>query len=245
MKKNKKSKSARIFDILGALVILLLCLFNLYEIIRNVRLLINHQSINVTITKVDSKFHRRTTTKNIYYSYNSDGSLETGFTSIDLTLIDSIFWGKYNPGDKETVFVGKNNFSNFKKEIPKTITSNTLQFALWLFISITWLSLDSSIKNIFFKKKENCFYIQDLKSKIKYLDIHKIKIDDYIKKLADKEIICLGFSFSNNFFEYSYDNGIFFERVFFEDKEKMEELQNSDLADERIKNVYRKMVFRK
>ncbi|MBQ2547939.1 MAG: hypothetical protein II558_03445, partial [Treponema sp.] len=69
-------------------------------------------------------------------------------------------------------------------------------------------------------------------------------VGDYIEKLEKSELVSFGFSIDDSFYEYSYGNGIFYERLANGKSEKENEINDRAKAEERIRKIYRLLIMK-
>ncbi|MBQ1591579.1 MAG: hypothetical protein II077_06030, partial [Treponema sp.] len=58
------------------------------------------------------------------------------------------------------------------------------------------------------------------------------------------ELVSFGFSMGSSFYEYSYADGIFYERLAIGKTEKENEINDRAKAEERIRKIYRLLIMK-
>ncbi len=81
--------------------------------------------------------------------------------------------------------------------------------------------------------------------KIKELPVKKIKNPmDYVRELSEEKIICFGFLINAYFYEFSFKDGIFYERCGKGKVEKNKEFEDRAQLEERITALYRRACYK-
>ncbi|HBB14129.1 MAG TPA: hypothetical protein DCZ76_07620 [Treponema sp.] len=231
-----------------AFLMFILLIFPMYRLVKNTLLLVRHESVSAEIVSVE--YNRGTYRGNnayylIEYKYEEDGNVKRGETKLSHTIVRMIKGTrrkKLQVGTKTTIYIGNNGYSFLKDEL----TEEIIRYAIYsLVITFIICRLLDFFEISFEKKNKNYFYFQLKNYKIKKLSAKKIgNICDYIEKLEKSELVSFGFSMGSSFYEYSYGDGIFYERLANGKSEKENEINDRDKAEERIRKIYRLLIMK-
>ena len=231
-----------------AFLMFIVLIFPMYRLVKNSLLLVRHESVSAEIVSVE--YNRGTYRGNnayylIEYKYEEDGAVKRGWTRLPNTIVRTIKGTrrkKLQVGNKTTVYIGNNGYSFLKDELAEELIRYAIYSLLIIFIIWSELGLP---KISFEKKNKNYFYFQLKNYKIKKMSAKKIgNVGDYIEKLERSELISFGFSMGDSFYEYSYGNGIFYERVAKGNSEKENEINDRAKAEDRIREIYRLLIIK-
>lgn len=231
-----------------AFLMFILLIYPMYKLAKNSLLLVSHKSVGAEIVSVE---YVRGTTRGdnghwiIEYKYEEDGNVKKGETKLSHTIVRMIKGTrrkKLQVGNKTTVYIGNNGYSFLKDELAEEIIGSVIYSLVITFIICRLLDF---YEIAFKQKNKNYFYFQLKNYKIKKLSAQKIgNICDYIEKLERSELISFGFSIDDSFYEYSYGNGIFYERFANGKSEKENEINDRDKAEDRIRKIYRLLIMK-
>lgn len=231
-----------------AFLMFILLIYPMYKLAKNSLLLVSHESVGAEIVSVE---YVRGTTRGdnghwiIEYKYEEDGNVKRGETKLSHTIVRMIKGTrrkKLQVGNKTTVYIGNNGYSFLKDELAEEI----IRYAIYSLAIIFMIWGVLGFPKIAFKQKnKNYFYFQLKNYKIRKLSAQKIgNICDYIEKLERSELVSFGFSMGDSFYEYSYGNGIFYERLANGKTEKENEINDRGKAEERIRKIYRLLIMK-
>ena len=231
-----------------AFLMFIVLIFPMYRLVKNSLLLVRHESVSAEIVSVE--YNRGTYRGNkayylIEYKYEEDGAVKRGWTRLPRTIVRTIKGTcrkKLQVGNKTTVYIGNNGYSFLKDELAEELIRYAIYSLLIIFIIWSELGLP---KISFEKKNKNYFYFQLKNYKIKKMSAKKIgNVCDYIEKLERSELISFGFSMGDSFYEYSYGDGIFYERFAKGKSEKENEINDRAKAEDRIREIYRLLIIK-
>lgn len=231
-----------------AFLMFILLIFPMYRLVKNTLLLVRHESVSAEIVSVE--YNRGIYRGNkayflIEYKYEEDGNEKRGETKLSHTIVRMIKGTrrkKLQVGTKTTVYIGNNGYSFLKDEL----TEEIIRYAIYSLAIIFMIWGVLGFPKIAFKQKnKNYFYFQLKNYKIRKLSAQKIgNICDYIEKLERSELVSFGFSMGDSFYEYSYGNGIFYERLANGKSEKENEINDRAKAEDRIREIYRLLIMK-
>lgn len=231
-----------------AFLMFILLIFPMYRLVKNTLLLVRHESVSAEIVSVE--YNRGIYRGNkayflIEYKYEEDGTVKRGWTRLPDTIVRMIKGTrrkKLQVGNKTTVYIGNNGYSFLKDELAEEIIGSVIYSLVITFIICRVLDF---YEISFEKKNKNYFYFQLKNYKIKKMSAKKIgNVGDYIEKLERSELVSFGFSMGSSFYEYSYGNGIFYERLANGKSEKENEINDRAKAEERIRKIYRLLIMK-
>ena len=231
-----------------AFLMFILLIFPMYRLVKNTLLLVRHESVSAEIVSVE--YNRGIYRGNkayflIEYKYEEDGTVKRGWTRLPDTIVRMIKGTrrkKLQVGNKTTVYIGNNGYSFLKDELAEEIIGSVIYSLVITFIICRVLDF---YEISFEKENKNYFYFQLKNYKIKKMSAKKIgNVGDYIEKLERSELISFGFSMDDSFYEYSYGNGIFYERLANGKTEKENEINDRAKAEERIRKIYRLLIMK-
>ena len=231
-----------------AFLMFILLIYPMYKLAKNTLLFVSHESVGAEIVSVE---YVRGTTRGdnghwiIEYKYEEDGNVKRGETKLSHTIVRMIKGTrrkKLQVGNKTTVYIGNNGYSFLKDELAEEIIGSVIYSLVITFIICRLLDF---YEISFEKKNKNYFYFQLKNYKIKKLSAQKIgNICDYIEKLEKSELVSFGFSMGSSFYEYSYGNGIFYERLANGKSETENEINDRAKAEDRIREIYRLLIMK-
>lgn len=231
-----------------AFLMFILLIFPMYRLVKNTLLLVRHESVSAEIVSVE--YNRGIYRGNkayflIEYKYEEDGNVKRGETKLSHTIVRMIKGTrrkKLQDGTKTTVYIGTNGYSFLKDEL----TEEIIRYAIYSLAIIFMIWGVLGFPKIAFKQKnKNYFYFQLKNYKIKKMSAKKIgNVGDYIEKLERSELVSFGFSMGDSFYEYSYADGIFYERFAKGKSEKENEINDRAKAEDRIREIYRLLIIK-
>lgn len=241
MKKESKIKEY-VASVLGISIFLFCSIILLINVKNNMELLFNHSEINVKIISKEVYHLHKSTYCELVFEYNTNDLLYEGKTNFKYGIfkrIDNLVFDKYDIGSELVLLYNSENNFFVKREFKGEMIKNIL----FLIISMALVVLFINMLFVGNNNKEE-IYIQNRKYKIK-----KVKRDDiekfvyYLNQIKHNEIICFGITKNGKTYEYSYENGIYYERIITEKEDNINELTNEELDkvskrfDRYIKNV--------
>ncbi|MCR5607092.1 MAG: hypothetical protein K6F69_09805 [Treponema sp.] len=250
MAKHKKGLSkfqSALFFILCIIVMGIMGAFSMSSMVKDIKLAIYHTETQANIVDIVSKGSYKAHWKDITFQYEKDGMNVTG----SMTLQDTFFRDikKYHKGQQITVFIGDDGYSFIKNDLLEDIIINVLLsiFAVAIvFIIIINPAILKSDFNLLYKnsrKKGIFFYVKKNDYKVDVVKNSEIgDMGNYFDNLKNYKTISFGFQIGGRFYEYSYRNGIFYEKIHKGNKNKILQLYDKEKALESAKKHYEELM---
>ncbi len=244
MGKNMKSKW-RLKESCYFLFCLVFLCFTFYKVAENLLLLVNHSEVTAEVVKIERKHVKGGGYVIVTYNYEDDGVLMQDKLTLDSTIIrelKNIFLGeKIYVGQKLIVYRGGDGYSFVKDELVGEI----LRYCIYSIFIVFVMFILSDFRFLSKRKSKKLFYWQNNDFKIKEVSIKKIDESAlFIGELENSKIICFGFLINGYFYEFTYADGIFYERCGQENVQKNREFADKSQLEKRIAELYRRACYK-
>ena len=249
MAKHKKGlskfQSALLF-ILYIIIMGIMGAFYMSSMVKEIKLAIYHTEVQATIIDIISKGSYKAHWKDITFQYEKDGMNLTGTMKLQSTLFRDI--KKYHNGQQITVFIGDDGYSFIKSNLPEEIIINLLIsilviFGVFIIIINPVLISDFNLIYKNSRKKGVFLYVKKNDYKVDIVKTSEIgDIGNYFDNLKNYKTICFGYQIGRKFYEYSYRNGIFYEKIHKGNKNKILQLYDKEKALESAEKHYEELM---